>query len=94
MSAGAPLSQIFPPLARSGVHAAFRQRQGPAPGGLRARHGAAVGDPDGMTDMSATPATDGVATYRPLGSLMFFSRLLRERFAGAPYADRFLAGAA
>jgi len=25
---------------------------------------------------------------------MFFSRLLRERFAGAPYADRFLAGAA
>ena len=81
-----------------------------------------------MTDMRATRATDGVATYlgrgdragrfadyypawvdklagdghtqhiaahyRPLSSLMFFSRLLRERFAGAPYADRFLAGAA
>jgi len=47
-----------------------------------------------MTDMRATEATDGVATYRPLSSLMFFSRPLRGRFAGAPYADRFLAGAA
>ena len=32
------------------------------------------------------------AHYRPLSSLMFFSRLLRERFAGTPYAERFLAG--
>jgi hypothetical protein len=31
------------------------------------------------------------AHYRPLSSLMFFSRLLRERFAGTPYADQFLA---
>jgi hypothetical protein len=32
------------------------------------------------------------ANYRPLSSLMFFSRLLRERFAGTPYAEHFLAG--
>ena len=31
------------------------------------------------------------AHYRPLSSLMFFSRLLRERFAGTPYAEQFLA---
>ena len=34
------------------------------------------------------------ANYRPLSSLMFFSRLLRESFAGTPYAERFLAGEA
>ena len=34
------------------------------------------------------------ANYRPLSSLMFFSRLLRERVAGAPYAEQFLAGEA
>jgi hypothetical protein len=34
------------------------------------------------------------AHYRPLSSLMFFSRLLRERFAGTPYAEHFLAGEA
>jgi hypothetical protein len=32
------------------------------------------------------------AHYRPLSSLMVFSRLLRERLAGTPYADHFLAG--
>jgi hypothetical protein len=32
------------------------------------------------------------ANYRPLSSLMLFSRLLRERFAGTPYAEHFLAG--
>jgi hypothetical protein len=32
------------------------------------------------------------ANYRPLSSLMVFSRLLRERFAGTPYAQHFLAG--
>jgi hypothetical protein len=32
------------------------------------------------------------AHYRPLSSLMFFSRLLRETLAGTPYAERFLAG--
>jgi hypothetical protein len=35
-----------------------------------------------------------VANYRPLSSGMFFSRLLRERFAGTPYAEHFLAGEA
>jgi hypothetical protein len=34
------------------------------------------------------------AHYRPLSSLMFFSRLLRERLAGTPYAEHFLAGEA
>jgi hypothetical protein len=34
------------------------------------------------------------ANYRPLSSLMLFSRLLRERFAGTPYAEHFLAGEA
>jgi hypothetical protein len=43
--------------------------------------------------------TDGqaqhiAANYRPLSSLMLFSRLLRERFAGTPYAEHFLAGEA
>jgi hypothetical protein len=34
------------------------------------------------------------AHYRPLSSGMFFSRLLRERFAGTPYGEHFLAGEA
>jgi hypothetical protein len=34
------------------------------------------------------------ANYRPLSSLMFFSRLLRERFAGTQYGERFLGGEA
>ena len=32
------------------------------------------------------------ANYRPLSSLMFFSRLLREQLAGTPYAEQFLVG--
>jgi hypothetical protein len=32
------------------------------------------------------------AHYRPLSSLLFFSRLLRERLAGTPYAEHFLTG--
>src|SRR3954463_15294156 len=32
------------------------------------------------------------AHYRPLSSLMFCSRLLRERLAGTPYGEHFLAG--
>ena len=35
-----------------------------------------------------------VANYRPLGSVMFFSRLLRQRFAETPYAGHFLTGEA
>jgi hypothetical protein len=43
--------------------------------------------------------TDGqaqhiAANYRPLSSVMVFSRLLRERFAATPYADQFLDGEA
>jgi hypothetical protein len=34
------------------------------------------------------------ANYRPLSSLMFFSRLLRERVAGTPYGEHVLAGEA
>ena len=34
------------------------------------------------------------ANYRPLSSVTFFSRLLRERFAGTAYAEYFLAGEA
>jgi hypothetical protein len=34
------------------------------------------------------------ANYRPLSFVMFFSRLLRERVAGTPYAEHFLAGEA
>ena len=33
-----------------------------------------------------------IVNYRPLSSLMFFSRLLREKFAGTPYAEHYLAG--
>jgi hypothetical protein len=32
-----------------------------------------------------------VASYRPLGSLLLFSRLLREKFAGTPIAEHFAA---
>lgn len=43
--------------------------------------------------------TDGLtqhiaAHYRPLRSLMFLSRLLREQLAGTPHAEHFLAGEA
>ena len=31
------------------------------------------------------------ANYRPLSSAMFFSRLLREKLAGTPYAEPFIA---
>jgi len=34
------------------------------------------------------------AHYRPLSSVMLFSRQLRERLAGTPYAEHFLAGEA
>ncbi|RZU01915.1 hypothetical protein EV645_8024 [Kribbella rubisoli] len=32
-----------------------------------------------------------VVNYRPLSSVMFFSRLLHEKFAGTPYAEHYLA---
>ena len=33
-----------------------------------------------------------VSNYRPLSSVMFVSRLLREKLADTPYAEHFLAG--
>ena len=123
-------------------------------GRSRARSAYAVGDPDAMTNIAKTHATDGAPTYlgrgdpagrfadyypawmdklagdvtlegsmrtatcralgcfhlvtfnadgktqhiaahyRPLSSLMFFSRRLRERLAGTPYAEHFLTGEA
>ena len=45
-----------------------------------------------VTFNAAGQAQHIAAHYRPLSTLMFFSRLLRERFAGTPYAERFLAG--
>ena len=33
-----------------------------------------------------------IVNYRPLSSLIFFSRLLREKLAGTPYAEHYLAG--
>ena len=48
-----------------------------------------------LVTFNADGQTQHVAAhYRPLSSLMFFSRLLRETFAGTPYAERFLAGEA
>jgi hypothetical protein len=34
-----------------------------------------------------------VASYRPLSSLLLFSRLLHEKFAGSPIAEHFAASA-
>jgi hypothetical protein len=33
-----------------------------------------------------------IINYRPLSSLMFFSRLLQKKFAGSRYAEHYLAG--
>jgi hypothetical protein len=33
-----------------------------------------------------------VASYRPVSTVLYFSRLLREKFAGTPYAKYFLDG--
>jgi hypothetical protein len=33
-----------------------------------------------------------IVNYRPLSSLMLFSRLLRKKFAGTPYAEHYLDG--
>lgn len=44
-----------------------------------------------ITFNAAGQAQSIAACYRPLSSVMFFSRLLREQFAGTPYAGHFLA---
>ena len=54
------------------------------------------GEPIGCVVLVARNATGQtqhvVASYRPLNSLLFFSRLLREKFAGTPIAEHFGAG--
>lgn len=53
------------------------------------------GEPIGcvvLVTRNATGQTQHVvASYRPLSSLLFFSRVLREKFAGAPIAEHFAA---
>jgi hypothetical protein len=44
-----------------------------------------------LITFNADGQTQSIAAhYRPLGSLLFFSRLLRETLAGTPYAEQFL----
>jgi hypothetical protein len=57
-------------------------------------HGRPLGAVHLITFNADGQAQHIAANYRPLSSLMFFSRLLRETFAGTPYAERFLAGEA
>jgi len=53
------------------------------------------GEPIGcvvLVTRNATGQTQHVvASYRPLSSLLLFSRLLREKFAGSPIAEHFAA---
>src|SRR6478672_13884416 len=53
------------------------------------------GEPIGCVVLIARNATGQtqqvVASYRPLSSLLLFSRLLREKFAGSPIAEHFAA---
>jgi hypothetical protein len=56
--------------------------------------GAPVGAIHMITFNADGEAQHIIVNYRPLSSLMFFSRLLRERFAGTPYAEHYLAGEA
>jgi hypothetical protein len=55
------------------------------------------GEPIGcvvLVSRNAAGQTQHVAaSYRPLDSLLAFSRLMRERFAGTPLAEHFAAGA-
>jgi hypothetical protein len=57
-------------------------------------HGRPIGCLHLITFNADGQAQHIAAHYRPLSSLMLFSRLLRERFAGTPYAERFLDGEA
>jgi hypothetical protein len=66
------------------------------------RSGACTAEVDGrplgclhLITFNADGQTQHIAAgYRPLTSGTFFSRLLRERLAGTPYAEHFLAGEA
>lgn len=44
-----------------------------------------------ITSNAAGQTQHVVASYRPLSSLLLFSRLLREKFAGTPIAEHFAA---
>jgi hypothetical protein len=57
-------------------------------------HGRPLGAVHLITFNADGEAQHIAANYRPLSSVMFFSRLLRERLAGTPYAEHFLAGEA
>ena len=57
-------------------------------------HGKPIGCLHLITFNADGQAQHIAAHYRPLSSLMLFSRLLRNRFAGTPYAERFLDGEA
>jgi hypothetical protein len=57
-------------------------------------HGRPLGCVHLITFNSAGEAQHIAAHYRPLRSVMFLSRLLREQLAGAPYAESFFAGEA
>jgi hypothetical protein len=54
--------------------------------------GAPVGAVHLITFNADGQAQHIIVNYRPLSSVMFFSRLLREKFAGTPYAEHYLAG--
>jgi hypothetical protein len=47
-----------------------------------------------VTSNAAGQTQHVVASYRPVSTVIHFSRLLRERFAGTPYAAYFLDGEA
>jgi hypothetical protein len=46
-----------------------------------------------VTRNAAGPTQHVVASYRPLSSLLLFSRMPREQFAGSPIAEHFAASA-
>lgn len=45
-----------------------------------------------VTRNAAGQTQNVVASYRPVSTVLYFSRLLREKFAGTPYAKYFLDG--
>ena len=55
-------------------------------------HGTPVGAIHVITFNADGEAQHIVVNYRPISSVMLFSRLLREKFAGTPYAEYYLAG--
>ena len=54
-------------------------------------HGEPIGCVVLITRNAAGQTQHVVASYRPLRSLLLFSRLLREKFAGTPIAEHFAA---